>query len=71
MSHPGPLREFRDLWQRCAAPSNDRQSTALRSLTHDEAVLAIEDIVSLATKVAAAAASVSPDEPLATLAGLG
>ena len=33
------LREFRELWQRYTAPSNDRQSTALRSLTHDEAVL--------------------------------
>lgn len=65
------LREFRDMWQRYTAPSSDRQSTKLRTLTHEELVVAIEELVALATKVVAAAAQVSPDEPLATLADLG
>ena len=30
------LREFRDLWQRYTAPSDDRQSTKLLELTDDE-----------------------------------
>ena len=64
------LREFRDLWQRYTAPSDDRQSTKLRDLTHDESVAAIEELVSLSDKVAVAAAA-SPQEPLATLADLG
>jgi len=63
------LREFRDLWQRYTAPSDDRQSTKLRELTHDESATAIESVVSLADKVSVAAA-VSPDERLATLADL-
>ena len=64
------LREFRDLWQRFTAPSDDRQSTMLRELTRDESVTAIEELVSLAKKVAVAAAA-SPQERLATLADLG
>lgn len=64
------LREFRDLWQRYTAPSDDRQSTKLRDLTHDESVAAIEELVSLSDKVAVAAAA-SPQERLATLADLG
>ena len=64
------LREFRDLWQRFTAPSDDRQSTMLRELTRDESVAAIEELVSLANKVAVAAAA-SPQERLATLADLG
>jgi hypothetical protein len=64
------LREFRDLWQRFTAPSDDRQSTMLRELTRDESVAAIEELVSLAKKVAVAAAA-SPQERLATLADLG
>ena len=63
------LREFRDLWQRYTAPSDDPQSTKLRELDHDEAATAIESVVSLADKVSVAA-SVSPDERLATLADL-
>ena len=65
------LREFRDLWQRYTAPSDDRQSTKLRGLTRDELVMAIEGVVSLATKVAVAAGHASGDERLATLADLG
>ena len=64
------LREFRDLWQRYTAPSDDRRSTKLRGLTRDESVAAIEELVSLSDKVAVAAAA-SPQEPLATLADLG
>jgi len=64
------LREFRDLWQRYTAPSDDRQSTKLRVLTRDESVAAIEELVSLSDKVAVAAAA-SPQEPLSTLADLG
>ena len=64
------LREFRDLWQRFTAPSDDRHSTMLRELTRDESVTAIEELVSLANKVAVAAAA-SPQERLATLADLG
>ena len=63
------LREFRDLWQRYTAPSDDRQSTKLRELTHDESVTAIDELISLANKVAVAAAA-SPHEGLATLADL-
>ena len=46
-----------------------RRYTKLRELTHDESATAIESIVSLADKVSVAA-SVSPDERLATLADL-
>ena len=63
------LREFRDLWQRYTAPSDDRQSTKLRELTHDESVTAIDELITLANKVAVAAAA-SPQEGLATLADL-
>src|SRR5437773_4859839 len=64
------LGEFRDLWQRYTAPSDNRQSTKLRELTRDELVTAIERLLSLATKVAVAARQASGDERLATLADL-
>jgi len=32
------LREFRDMWQRYTAPSDDRRSTKLRGLTREELV---------------------------------
>ena len=63
------LREFRDLWERYTAPSDDKQSTQLRPLARDEAVEAIERLVSLSATVVAAGAS-RGDEPLATLADL-
>ena len=47
----------RDLWQRFTAPSDDRHSTMLRELTRDESVTAIEELVSLAKKVAVATAA--------------
>ena len=63
------LREFRELWQRYTAPSDDRRSTRLRELSHADTVTAIESLVALTDKVALAA-STSPDAPLATLADL-
>ena len=54
------LREFRDLWQRYTAPSDDRQSTKLRELTHDESVTAIDELISLANKVAGCRRGFSP-----------
>ena len=48
------LREFRDLWQRYTAPSDDRRSTKLRALTREESVGAVDDLVLLTTKVAIA-----------------
>jgi hypothetical protein len=64
------LREFRDLWQRYTAPSDDRRSTKLRALTREESVGAVDDLVLLTTKVAIADAHASGDERLATLADL-
>ncbi|MEY2472706.1 MAG: hypothetical protein QOK28_2035 [Actinomycetota bacterium] len=63
------LREFRDLWRKYTAPSDDRQSTKLRDLSGDECRAAIETLVTLANKVAVAAATVG-DQQLATLADL-
>jgi len=63
------LREFNELWRRYTGPSDDRESTRLRALTREEAVAAIEAIVSLANKVAIATAT-RADEKLATLADL-
>jgi len=64
------LRDFRELWRSYTALSDDRESTKLRALTPDEAVVAIESLVSLAGAVAVAAAT-RTDEPLATLTDLG
>jgi len=63
------LHEFRDLWQAYTAPSEDRRSTKLRKLNHNDAASAIERLIAFATKVAVAAAS-SGGERLATLADL-
>jgi hypothetical protein len=64
------LREFRDLWQRYTAPSDDRRSTTLRELSHGELLGAIDQLVSLAIEVSVASARGSGDERLATLADL-
>jgi hypothetical protein len=64
------LRELRELWQRYTAPSDDRRSTKLRTLTRQESVQVVDDVVVLATKVAITDAQASGDEPLATLADL-
>jgi hypothetical protein len=57
------------LWRRWTAPSDDRRATKLRELTPDECVDAVDDLVSLATKVVVVAAT-SRGEALATLADL-
>jgi hypothetical protein len=64
------LREFRDLWHRYTAPSDDRRSTKLRALTREELVCAVDELVSLTTTVAVASAQASGNERLATLADL-
>jgi hypothetical protein len=64
------LREFKDLWERYTAPSDDRRSTRLRALTREDLVRAVGELVALTTNVAAAAARTSDEEPLATLADL-
>jgi len=61
------LREFRDMWRRYTAPSDDRQSTKMRPLTDSEAAKAIDDLIALSHRVAAHS---STDQPLATLADL-
>ena len=57
-----PLREFRDLWRRCTAPSDDPRSTKLRVMTHEELVDAVDDLVELAVRVAVAVRTAA-DEP--------
>jgi hypothetical protein len=64
------LREFRDLWQRYTAPSDDRRSTKLRTLGREQLVGAIDELVSLTTTVEVANAQASGHEQLATLADL-
>jgi hypothetical protein len=64
------LREFRDVWHRYTAPSDDRRSTKLRTMTADELHRAIDELVSLTLRVVTAAARATGDEPLATLADL-
>src|SRR6476646_9172627 len=57
------LGEFRDLWRRWTAPSDDREATKMREMTLAECVIAVNELVSLSTKVTVAAKA-SPDEPL-------
>ena len=44
------LREFRDLWHRCTAPSDIRKGAEVARTHRDESIAAIEDLVSLANK---------------------
>jgi hypothetical protein len=60
------LREFRDIWHRYTAPSDDRTATKLRDLTASELKAAIDQIVDLSVRVAVAAHS-GVEQPLATL----
>lgn len=64
------LQEFTDLWHRFTAPSDDRQSTALRRLTHQDLVRAVDELVALSTRTAVAAATAPAQARLATLADL-
>lgn len=63
------LAEFRDLWHRYTAPSDDRTSTALRDLTKDEIETAINQLMALWVRTYMVAAQ-NPDVKLATLADL-
>ncbi len=64
------LREFRDLWHRYTAPSDDRTSTKLRVLTGDELKTAIDELVALLARTTAVAAQSTDGGILATLADL-
>jgi hypothetical protein len=64
------LREFSDLWERYTAPSDDRRSTTLRALSHDESVRAVQEVVALMSRTVRAALPATGDEKLATLADL-
>jgi len=67
---PELLREFRDLWHRNTAPSDDPRSTRLRALDSAELVQAVDDLVTLSNRTVVAMAQGSGDEKLATLADL-
>jgi hypothetical protein len=64
------LADFRDLWHRYTAPSDDPRNTTLRELTDAEDARAIAELVDLATRTAVTAATAGPDVKLATLADL-
>jgi hypothetical protein len=55
------LREFRGLWHRYTAPSDDRRSTKLRGLTRNELVGEVDELVSSATDVAIGSARATGD----------
>ena len=63
------LQDFRDLWQRYTAASDDRRSTKLRTLTAQEEVAAIDELIALAIGVLRVS-NTQADPPLATLADL-
>src|SRR3954449_13345999 len=60
------LRDFRDLWQRYTAPSDDRQATKLRAMTDAEASTAIDEVVAHLVATVAVGAR-EPEPQLATL----
>jgi hypothetical protein len=64
------LRDFRDVWRRYTAPSDDRHSTTLRELSHEELIGLVDDLVSLLLGTAVAAAQPGEGAHLATLADL-
>ena len=64
------LREFRDIWGRYTAPSDDRRSTKLRDLTHDELRNAVDDLMALWSRVTVEAARPAGERKLATLTDL-
>lgn len=64
------LRDFRDMWHRYTAPSDDRQATTLRALAPEELAGAVDAIVSLLLRTAVAAAESGEGTKLATLADL-
>jgi hypothetical protein len=64
------LAEFRDLWHRYTAPSDDRTSTTLRDLTKVEIETAIDQLIALWARTCSVAAKSPDDVTLATLADL-
>jgi hypothetical protein len=65
------LREFNDIWHRYTAPSDDRRSTKLRELNHQDLVSAVSELVALSTRTAVAAAHLPAHEKtFASLADL-
>lgn len=64
------LREFRDLWHRYTAPSDDRPSTILRTMEHDELAAAVEELLGLTIRTAVEADRTGSEARLATLADL-
>ena len=63
------LRRFKGIWERYTAPSEDSRSTALRALSPDELVQAIDELIRLWLDVANEERA-SVDPKLATLADL-
>ena len=70
MPHPRPSPEFRDLWRRYTAPSDNRTSTVLRTLSDSELSQAVDDLVALWLGVVVAEAQTSGEVRFATLADL-
>lgn len=64
------LREFRDLWLRYTAQSDDPRSMKLRDISGPELVQAVGELVALSIRTSVAAAHATGDERLATLADL-
>jgi hypothetical protein len=64
------LLEFNEFWHRYTASSDDRRSTALREISHRDAVRAIDELVALSARTAVAASRKPAQERLATLADL-
>lgn len=64
------LVDFRDLWHRYTAPSDDPRATTLRALTDAEHAQAIAEVVDLALRTAVTAATAGPDVKLAKLSDL-
>jgi hypothetical protein len=64
------LKDFRDMWHRYTAPSEDRTSTRLRPLSSEELQQAVDDLVSLSYRVGAVAAASPGQQQLATLADI-
>jgi hypothetical protein len=64
------LRDFRDMWRRYTAPSDDRTATALRDLDPEEMAGVVDEIMSLLLRTTVAAAEAGEGTKLATLADL-
>lgn len=63
------LRDFKSLWERYTAPSDDKHNTVLRALAPDELIAAVTELVDLAFRTAIGASRPEPHR-LATMADL-